>query len=129
MTARLSINVHQRNWLGSNDRRHWAATAGLTKSVRSMAAMAARGNRITPIDGPVSITALIGYPTARRADPHNAAPTVKAAIDGVVDAKVLPEDHSGIVRSVTFERDPQKSLPYHNRLTLIITKIAEDTTP
>ena len=127
MTARLSISIHQRNWLSSNDRRHWAATAGLTRSIRSMAAMAARGNRIAPINGPVDIAALVGYPTARRADPHNAAPTVKAAIDGIVDAKVLPEDHSGIVRSVTFERDPRKSLPYHNKLTLIITPIEEPT--
>ena len=125
MTARLSINIHQRNWLSSNDRRHWAATAGLTRSIRSMAAMAARGNRIAPIDGPVDIAALVGYPTARRADPHNAAPTVKAAIDGIVDAKVLPDDHSGIVRSVAFERDPQRSLPYHYRLTLTITPAKE----
>ena len=44
--------------------------------------------------GPSRVTVAVAYPTAARADPDNAAPTVKAIIDGLVDAGVWPDDNS-----------------------------------
>lgn len=38
----------------------------------------------------------------RRFDPHNWAPSVKAAIDGAVLAGLLPDDSSKYLRSVSF---------------------------
>ena len=50
--------------------------------------------------------AIVGYPTARRADPPNSAPTVKALLDGAVDAGLLPDDDHRHVPRTSYERGP-----------------------
>jgi hypothetical protein len=47
--------------------------------------------------GTTHVAAFIGYPRNGKADPANAAPTVKALIDGMVDAGVWPDDDSTYV--------------------------------
>lgn len=66
------------------------------------------------------MTAVIGYPTSTRADPANAAPTVKAIIDGLVDARVWDDDDHRHIPSVAFTRDAQKAPKGTHTVTLII---------
>ena len=70
--------------------------------------------------GPSVVTAMIGYPTKGRADPTNAEPTVKAIIDGLVDARVWDDDDHTHLPLVAFARDPQKSPKGIHTVALII---------
>lgn len=51
-----------------------------------------------------SVVAVVHHPTNRRQDPANASPTVKALIDGCVDAGLLPDDDAEHLTRVSFER-------------------------
>lgn len=122
----LAIDVPVTDWLSANHRRHWADTAGRTKRIRERAGWEARRQKLGVLQPPVKIVATIGYPARFRADPPNAAPTVKAIIDGLVDACTLPDDHSEIVTSTSFERGPTSPTPRHYHVTLTITNEGEN---
>lgn len=90
---RIALTLHPAVWLTANQRLHWSTRMRRTRMLRSLAASEARitgaaGKRL----GASTVTAMIGYPTQTRADPANAAPTVKAIIDGLVDARVWDDD-------------------------------------
>lgn len=87
---RLTFTIPPSQWLTANGRYHWATKARATKALRQRARIEAQ--RHTPLQTPVHTTAIIGYKTAGRADPANANPTVKALIDGIVDAGIIPDD-------------------------------------
>jgi hypothetical protein len=38
------------------------------------------------------VMALVSFGSPRRRDAHNVAPTIKACVDGLVDARVIPDD-------------------------------------
>jgi crossover junction endodeoxyribonuclease RusA len=84
-------------WLTANGREHWAKRASRTKVLRwharvlALDAIHTEGVRFRRAD----VLATIHYPTRRRQDPANASPTVKAMIDGCVDAGLLPDEPSG----------------------------------
>lgn len=80
-------------WLTSNMRLHWAEKARRTRNIRQYAALTWRGLEHTG-GWPILITAKIQYPGTGRADPANAAPTLKACIDGGTDAGLWPDDDS-----------------------------------
>lgn len=104
MIHTISVDVHATYWLTSNQRHHWAVKARRTATVRMLARHAARG---LPVVERCRVTAAIGYPTASKADPSNAAPTVKACLDGLTDAGVWPDDDSRHVLAVTYVRGPE----------------------
>lgn len=84
-TRSVVIDVPAGEWLTSNGRYHWASRARRTRALRVRAAIAA-----------------------------NAYPAVKACIDGLVDAGILPDD-------------PDPHLPTgHHRLTVNITDTTGD---
>lgn len=117
----LTISVHKALWITSNQRLHWSTRMRRTRMLRAYAASEARihglaGRRL----GPSAVTALIGYPTTGRADPANAAPTVKAIVDGLVDARVWDDDDHSHIPSVAFEHDPNKTPKGTHMVTLII---------
>ncbi len=75
--------------LTSNDRGHWAAGAKATADLRDAFGWLARSRRIPELRA----AHVLYYIRARgRFDPANWMPTAKAAIDGIVDAGVLPDD-------------------------------------
>lgn len=80
-------------WMNANQRHgHWSERSGPTKLWRDAAKVLARQARIPALDR-VTITATVHRPDRRRnADAHNRYPTVKAVVDGLVDAGVLPDD-------------------------------------
>lgn len=108
-------------WWSANSRLHWAKRARKTAAVRALAQAAARG---TDQFQRATLSVLVHYPTNTRADPHNVASTViKAAIDGVVSAGVLPDDDDKHLTAVTISRGPKTSLAGIYRLTLTLEEV------
>ena len=84
------------DFINSNQRLHRMAQAKLTKTWRQASATAAHG--LKPFTKRVHITAYIHKPRGGRWDPNNLWPTIKAAVDGLVDAGLLiDDDHKHVV--------------------------------
>lgn len=80
--------------LSLNDRQHWAAKACLVSEWRRTAffeavAQLRHGGLSLP---PCTVSVTLPVKGRRRRDPHNLHPTVKAVIDGLVDAGCWPDD-------------------------------------
>ena len=117
----IVLDLPRNVWWSANDRLHWQAVRRKKAAVRTLARAAARDagrhQRAT-------LTVLVHYPTNRAADPHNIASTVlKAAIDGVVDAGVLPDDDDKHLPAVTISRGPKTSIAGIYRLTLTLEEV------
>lgn len=84
--------------LRSNDRLNRYAKARVTKAIRYDAAWMTRIQHPgVCLDGPVTVTLVWTVTDRHRRDSDAAYPTLKACLDGIVDAGLLPDDHSGIV--------------------------------
>ena len=80
--------------INANDRDHWRKSAGKTATIRSVARGQAKG---IPRLGKVKIKVIYYAPDNRRRDTTNLFPSVKAAVDGIVDAGVLKDDSDKFV--------------------------------
>lgn len=121
MTNKLTIAGPRAMFITANDRHHWHKKADLTRTLRYRANLEAR-TRLTPTKGPVHVYAEIGYPPrATKADPDNYQPTVKALIDGIVDAGILPDDDSKHVVSTTYTRARKATKPGQWVITITLT--------
>lgn len=121
MTSWLcTFDIPAELWLSLNQRPHWAEKARKTKALRTMA-FAEAGQR-APRLKTAHVAAFIGYPRNGKADPANAAPTIKALIDGLVDAGVWPDDDSTWVIGPTYLRDPKSRTRGVYRVRLVITE-------
>jgi crossover junction endodeoxyribonuclease RusA len=108
-------------WLTANGRLHWADKSRRTRALREAARLVtlsairkreAVGLRLA------DVTATVHYPQTRRQDPANAAPTVKALIDGCVDAGLLPDDDAQHLPVVAFRRGEPTHQPGFYRIVL-----------
>lgn len=90
MTQQIKIPISDHEWLTANGRYHWADKAKRTKALRSKTALLARS--LTPITGIVHAAAFVAYPRGGRVDVANSYPSIKACIDGLVDAGVIVDD-------------------------------------
>ena len=88
-----------------NQRHHWAAHARLVKEWRTAGMLYARQAKIGP-QPPSLVTVTFPVKGRRRRDPHNWTPTVKAIVDGLVDAGVWPDDNSDWVATTEPALDP-----------------------
>lgn len=116
----LTIELGRNDWHSANDRLHWANKAKRTARIREAAAHAADG---LPRFNRAHIIANIGYPRAGRADPSNAFPVIKAALDGLVDAGIFEDDDSEHILGPTFRRDPNTGRPGIWRIRLEIQEV------
>lgn len=84
-----------------NQRLHWAAKGKLTAAWRRAAAVEALRARRDWVDNkPPRSVVTLDLPVRSvnmRRDPHNWFPTVKAVVDGLVDAGLWPDDTSEYV--------------------------------
>ena len=98
--------------LSLNRKMHWAAKADLVRHWRRAAFVAARNARVEPLP-PCVVNVTFHVAQRRRRDPHNFIATVKP-IDGLVDAKVWPDDTGEWVAVVdpTFRVVPMSSPEY-----------------
>lgn len=80
--------------LTANDKMHWGARARITKQLRRRGYMLGREGRGVDILclQRARVEFEFAYPDRRRRDRHNLAPTVKAIMDGLIDAGLLPDD-------------------------------------
>lgn len=91
MTATIYFGVPRTLLLTANQRLHWAAKKDRTKQLRHLAGTQAKTFKCAPMDSAHCIVE-ITWPDNRRRDAHNLMPTIKACIDGIVDAGLLPDD-------------------------------------
>lgn len=89
--------------LNANTQMHWAIKAKKVKEIRSRAAWLAMVARIPRLQKAIIIAVVHPGVRTRRFDPQNWAPSVKAAIDGLVDAGVLPDDSAKYLLKLTYE--------------------------
>lgn len=122
MIHHITLDLPASIWQTSNQRLHWAARNRRTATVRMLARHAARG---LPAVDRCRVTAAIGYPTASRADPSNAAPTVKAVLDGITDAGGWADDDSRHVLAVTYTRGPETRRRGMYRVVIEIEEVAD----
>lgn len=116
----LTFDIPDELWLSANDRLHWAPTAKRTRGLRDMGRLVARSEKVRDL-GPSLVVARIGYPRNGKADPANAAPTVKALIDGITDAGAWPDDDSTNVLGPMYLRDPATGKPGIHTVRLVMT--------
>ncbi len=83
-------------YLTANQRLHWAARNQRTAFWRHNTNMVAREARIPTLPR-ISVHLEIHPPNRMRRDPSNWAPTQKACVDGLVDARVVPDDSPAYV--------------------------------
>jgi len=85
--------------MSMNDRPHWAAKARAVRTWRTAAYVAADAtpHRLLP---PGLVELHLPVPDRRRRDPMNYAPTLKACVDGLVDAGLWPDDTPEFVRTL-----------------------------
>ena len=78
----------------ANDKPHWAARARLTKQIRQWGYLLGReGEGVARLGlTHARVEVEFAYPDRRRRDRSNLAPTVKALMDGLIDAGLLPDD-------------------------------------
>ena len=75
-----------------NSRMHWAPKAEMTRAWRTAAHVAASKAKLPKGLDRVHIVAHVIKPTSRAYDVHNLMPTLKAAIDGLVDFGLISDD-------------------------------------
>lgn len=117
----LILDIPKSWWHTSNDRGHWRKFASRKAAIREATRRAALEAGLGPFHV-AHVTAHIGYPRAGTADPGNAAPVVKAALDGLTDAGVWDDDDSRHVIGPDYRRDPCTGRPGIHTLRLTITE-------
>lgn len=120
------MTVGAQNLLNANQRMHWQKRRKIVALLRRAAADAAASQNAPRLDR-AHITVHVAWPDRRRRDVLNIAPTVKAAIDGMVtDFGLLPDDDDTHLTGPDFRVDPALSgIPKATRLTFHI----KETTP
>lgn len=88
--------------LRSNDRGHWRQKARETKTVRAESRIVSGTYHISPenramLTRPIVVTLVWTVTDHRRRDVGASGPTLKAWIDGMVDAGLIVGDHHKIV--------------------------------
>lgn len=92
--ASRTLPISRANILTANDKHHWARKAALTKQLRRWGYLLGReGQGVARLHlTRARVECEFAYPDRRRRDRHNLAPTVKALMDGLIDAGLLPDD-------------------------------------
>ena len=89
-------------------KRHWSSYAQIKKAQTNKVAWIAKG-QLTPVTPPVDL--VFEWTTKhKRVDPDNVSHGAKYAIDGLVNAGILPNDGRKVIRSLTHlfpEPDPR----------------------
>lgn len=81
----------QRQPLSANARLHWAERARVVGAIRTIGKLAARQARIPRLEKFTAELHLLP-PDNRRRDQDNLVPTLKALVDGLIDAGIADDD-------------------------------------
>lgn len=116
--------------LNANDRMHYIVKGQITDYLRQLAydLLSKINNfKIAPFDSEHPCTVLVTvYPPSKRIiDPSNLAPTAKALMDGMTDAKLWTDDNKDIVKIVGYN-DGGQSKTKKYKIVLTITEYNGD---
>ncbi|MFJ7023195.1 hypothetical protein ACIQUW_33020 [Streptomyces sp. NPDC101117] len=91
-TWRLALPAEM-TLINANDRRHPVKQSPFIKVIRQAAWAMARHHKIPALERAHIFYVIHPDTKTRRRDPGNWSPSAKAAVDGLVDAGVLPDDN------------------------------------
>jgi len=94
--------------LTENQRLHHYARNTRVQSIRTVARQTAVVTRAPRLER-ARLDVGVAFPDRRRRDTHNLMPTVKAVVDGLVDARLLPDDSWRHLSGPRLERAPEVS--------------------
>lgn len=107
-------------YMNANDRPNRWAKAAQTKVWRAAAHAAASHSGATMLTGLVRITATVHIADKRRREVSNLFPTLKACVDGFVDAGVLADDSDAHVVGPDARRGYEKT----PRIVFVLEEVA-----
>lgn len=96
--------------LSMNDREHWRPKAKRVAHVRAVTALLATQARIPRLDR-IAVELHYAPPDRRRRDPLNLVATLKPIEDGLVDARIVPDDTPQYVEPTMPVLDPPAGRP------------------
>ena len=91
MSAVIEATISHEQMLTANQRLHWRTISARTVILRNLGAILTRQAKAAPMTR-AHCTVTVTFPDRRRRDVANWAPTVKALVDGCVQAGLLPDD-------------------------------------
>ncbi len=101
--ARWTLYDHERPWTMNNERTwHWSKRASRTKETRERFAWLCLAEKVPSLEYVSFDIVPLAKHRGSLADPAAHYPTVKAAIDGIVDAGVIPDDSGKYIQKITF---------------------------
>lgn len=108
----IEFSIPTTDVISANGREHHMTKARKTRHIRETArthaSVIANGRYVVPLVERAHVTVSIGWqPLKRTRDADNLAPTVKAAIDGFVDAGVFSNDDDKHRLSTTYTTYPR----------------------
>lgn len=104
----------------ANHRHHWRVVARKRAAMREAAFYAARNGQ-RPLHGMVRLTVTFQFPDRRHRDLDNYE--IKGAIDGAVDAGLIPDDRRQVLRSVTREASDTRAPKGYAVLTFTFEEV------
>jgi crossover junction endodeoxyribonuclease RusA len=111
--------------LSLNSRAHWAPTARVVREVQHAAWVLAKHHKLPRLDR-ITVELVYWPGTNRVHDSDNMGATIKALLDGLRKAGVVPDDRGRHVRSsicTVIERDEDPEGRTDARLSLVIREI------
>ena len=113
--------------ISANDRMYHRVQATISQFLRDTARETA-GAITVPFseERPCECRVVIHPPTKRRMDPPNFNPTVKPLIDGLVDAGILTDDNSKVIRRHIFESGELSGDQNSYRFDIILQELQEE---
>lgn len=112
--------------LNANGRRHWRYRATATRRLREAATWLTIKADVPRLQR-AHVLCELRFPDRRRRDPANWSPSAKAAVDGLVDAGVLPDDSARYLDGPDMrlgEPEPSGYTSGFGRLVLHITEVS-----
>ena len=97
----------------SRDRRRWRRIRELREQACTMATL----QRAPRMDR-ARLVVTVSLPDRRRRDLHNFTPTIKAIVDGLVDAGVLPDDDAFHLSGPDWRLSPERSRRWMGQPTI-----------
>lgn len=110
-------------WLSANGRKHWTRQREGARAWRQAAALHARSLHLPRLQR-AHLLVTFHHATNRRRDAANLAPTVKAVVDGLVDAHVLPDDDDAHLLGPDLRTGPRVDPGRPVRLSVLVTALA-----
>ena len=122
VSQHIMIPIDPGTWILQNHRLHYQQVAKRKHQIRHDAMILARQG-MDPVVGPAAIFARAYIKSGVLPDADAIAPMVKAAIDGLVDARILPDDSSENVPLVGYGAPARDRTlkPRMRALMLVIT--------